>query len=271
MAPSQQPDKQQQTASSARSGVRSHPRATAAALVTATAGRGPSQTGIDGTARQAATPPANPFVILAGWVGSAVGAIWMALAHMVGAVGRALGRSARDLDPLRRRDGLGLTALCAAIVAAVATWWRPSGLIKPVATAVVTLFGSGSWTIPILLGLLAWRFLRHPDSNADTARMVMGWTALLVGALGLVHVASGTPELSAGLPAHPVGRWRDRVRRVRSAGRRHHQVGDHPGTLPDLGLRPARRDRDASAPRSRPNRGAARIHPAPAGARRRGG
>ena len=41
--------------------------------------------------------------------------------------------------------------------------------------------------------LLAVRFLRHPDRNADTGRMVIGWTALLVGALGLVHIADGTP------------------------------------------------------------------------------
>ncbi len=140
-------------------------------------------------------------MILAGWTVSAIAAVWMALAHTIGTVSRALGRSARDLDPLHRRDGLGLAALCAAIIAAVATWWHTNALIRPLATGLVTLFGSGSWTIPLLLGLLAWRFLRHPDRNADTARMVIGWTALLVGALGLIHVASGTPELSAGLPA----------------------------------------------------------------------
>jgi DNA segregation ATPase FtsK/SpoIIIE, S-DNA-T family len=138
---------------------------------------------------------------LAGWVASAVAAIYMAFATAIGTIFRAVGRSARDLDPLHRRDGLGLAALVAAIVAAVATWWHATGPIKPLAIGLVTLFGHGSWTIPVLLGLLAWRFLRHPDSNADTARMVIGWTALLVGALGLVHVASGTPELSAGLPA----------------------------------------------------------------------
>jgi DNA segregation ATPase FtsK/SpoIIIE-like protein len=125
----------------------------------------------------------------------------MGLAHTVGSLFRALGRHARDLDPLHQRDGLGLTALCVAIVTAVATWWHPTGPLRQVATGLTTLFGSGTWTIPLLLGLLAWRFLRHPDSNADTARMVIGWTALLVGALGLVHVASGTPELSAGVKA----------------------------------------------------------------------
>ncbi len=151
-------------------------------------------------------PPTNPFVILAGWLVSLIYTVWMALAHTVGAVCRALGRSARDLDPLHRRDGIGLTALIAAIVAAVATWWHATGPIKPLGTALVNLLGAGSWTVPILLALLGWRFLRHPDKNADTARMVIGWTALLVGALGLLHVASGTPGLSGGLG------------RIRSAG-----------------------------------------------------
>jgi DNA segregation ATPase FtsK/SpoIIIE-like protein len=140
-------------------------------------------------------------VILAGWIGAAITGLWMALAHTVGALFRAFGRSARDLDPLHRRDGVGLTVLCLAIVAAVATWWHTAGPLRPVGTAVATALGSGSWTLPILLALLAWRFLRHPDSNADTARVVIGWTALLIGVLGLVHMASGTPRLSAGLAA----------------------------------------------------------------------
>ncbi len=125
----------------------------------------------------------------------------MVLAHTVGAASRAVGESARDLDPLHRRDGAGLAALCAAIGSAVAIWWDASGPLRPVGLTIRGLFGSGSWTVPILLSLLAWRYLRHPDRNADTARMVIGWIALLVGALGLVHVASGTPGLSAGVSA----------------------------------------------------------------------
>jgi S-DNA-T family DNA segregation ATPase FtsK/SpoIIIE len=181
-----------QTASPARRGSGSYARNRGGGYSTSRS-RSASRRTSNGRRRSRPAPPSNPFLILAGWVVSAIAAIWMALAHTVGTLFRALGRSARDLDPLHRRDGLGLTALCAAIVAAVATWWHPTGPIKPVATGLVTLFGSGTWTIPILLGLLAWRFLRHPDSNADTARMVIGWTALLVGVLGLVHVAYGTP------------------------------------------------------------------------------
>jgi hypothetical protein len=125
----------------------------------------------------------------------------MGLASTLGVGVRAVGRSARDLDPLHRRDGLGLAALCGAIVAAAAIWWHMSGPVGPVGNLIISFFGSGSWTVPLLLALLAWRFLRHPDNNAATARMVIGWSALMIGALGLAHVASGTPRWSAGLPA----------------------------------------------------------------------
>jgi DNA segregation ATPase FtsK/SpoIIIE, S-DNA-T family len=140
-------------------------------------------------------------VILAGWIVAVVAGVWMALAHTVGAACRVIGRSARDLDPLHRRDGVGLLALCVAIVLAVATWGHVAGPLRPVATTMHTLFGTLAWAAPILLALLAWRFLRHPDRNADTARMVIGWIALLVGVLGLVHIASGTPGLKEGLAA----------------------------------------------------------------------
>ncbi len=126
----------------------------------------------------------------------------MALAHTVGLLVRALGRSARDLDPAHRRDGAGLAVLAAAFVTALVTWWH---LGSPVGTGLGALvrgtFGSGAWTIPVLLGLLAWRLLRHPDKNADTARMVIGWTALIIGALGLVHMANGTPGPADGAVA----------------------------------------------------------------------
>jgi DNA segregation ATPase FtsK/SpoIIIE, S-DNA-T family len=144
-------------------------------------------------------PPSNPFVILAGWIVAVLAAVWMGLAHTVGAACRMLGRSARELDPLHRRDGIGLAALCAAIVLAVTTWFHVAGPLRSLGTVVHTLFGSGAWTAPILLALLAWRFLRHPDSNADTARMVIGWSALLLAVLGLVHIASGTPGMRGGL------------------------------------------------------------------------
>jgi DNA segregation ATPase FtsK/SpoIIIE, S-DNA-T family len=155
----------------------------------------------NGRRNSRSAPSANPFVILASWIVAVIAGVWMALAHTVGAACRVIGQSARDLDPLHRRDGLGLAALCAAIVLAVATWGHGGRLLRPLANFMHAMFGSGAWAAPILVVLLAWRFLRHPDRNADTARMVIGWTALLASVLGLVHVASGTPGLSAGMPA----------------------------------------------------------------------
>jgi S-DNA-T family DNA segregation ATPase FtsK/SpoIIIE len=111
----------------------------------------------------------------------------------VGTAARTFGDSARDLDPAHRRDGQGLLALCAAVITAAAVWWHLGPIGKPLTALLLGLFGSGAWTVPILLTLLAIRFLRHPDSNADTGRMVIGWTAMLAGALGLVHIADGTP------------------------------------------------------------------------------
>ena len=49
-----------------------------------------------------------------------------------------------------------------------------------------------------MLAALAWRLLRHPDQSQDTGRMSIGWTALLLGVLGIVHVAHGTPYPSGG-------------------------------------------------------------------------
>ncbi len=144
----------------------------------------------------------NPFVILIGWLLAGIAAVWMELATGVGHVARLFGDSARDLDPAHRRDGAGLAVLASAIVTAGAAWW---GLGSPVGRGLTALirgtFGVGSWALPILLALLAWRLLRHPDKNAHTARMVIGWTAFLAGALGIVHIALGSPGPSAGIAA----------------------------------------------------------------------
>jgi DNA segregation ATPase FtsK/SpoIIIE, S-DNA-T family len=132
-------------------------------------------------------------MILASWLVALLSGIWMALAHTLGAAARGYGQHARDLDPAHRRDGLGLVSLCGAIITASAIWWHLGLIGKPLTSLLHGAFGSGAWTIPILLVLLAVRFLRHPDRNADTGRMVIGWSALLIGALGLVHIADGTP------------------------------------------------------------------------------
>ena len=97
---------------------------------------------------------------------------------------------------------MGLAFLAAAFIVAATTWFHMHNLAgRMLSDLFLGAFGSAAWTVPLLLGLLAWRFLRHPDRNAQTGRMVIGWTCLLLGGLGLVHIAAGTPQPSAGVGA----------------------------------------------------------------------
>jgi len=165
-------------------------------------GRGKAGNRGRGGRRYSPPPPTNPIVILVGWAASVIGGVWMAVAHTVGAAARAIGRNARDLDPAHRRDGVGLATLGLAVVMIAVTWFHLGGPVgRGLWDVVRGGFGSVAWVVPILLTLLAWRYLRHPDRNADTARMIIGWTALIIGGLGLVHIAHGTPRPADGAAA----------------------------------------------------------------------
>jgi DNA segregation ATPase FtsK/SpoIIIE, S-DNA-T family len=151
-------------------------------------------------------PSHDPVVILIGWTGRTIAAAWMVVAGSVGFAVRAIGRGARDLDPHHRRDGVGLLTLGAAIVLAAGLWFRmPNAAGRSIRTVAVGGFGSLAWLIPVLALLLAWRFLRHPDRNTETIRAAIGWTALLLGATGLIHIAKGTPRPSEGAHAIRAG------------------------------------------------------------------
>jgi S-DNA-T family DNA segregation ATPase FtsK/SpoIIIE len=150
--------------------------------------------------RSAAKTPASAKVLRA--LARAVAGIWTLLAHALGATVRALGHGARDLDPAHRRDGAGLGAIAGAIVVAAGCWWHASGaLFGPVEAVVRGAVGSGAALVPLLLGLLAWRLLRHPADPAARGRLLVGWTVLSLGVLGLVHLAHGTPAPPDGATA----------------------------------------------------------------------
>ncbi|HTX27778.1 MAG TPA: DNA translocase FtsK [Streptosporangiaceae bacterium] len=126
----------------------------------------------------------------------------MVAAGSLGWVVRSFGRGARELDPHHRRDGLGLLTLGLAIVLAAGLWARMNNAAgREIQAMVAGGFGSLAWAAPVLVALLAWRFLRHPDRNAQTMRAVIGWTALLLGAAGLLEIAKGTPRPSDGAAA----------------------------------------------------------------------
>ena len=163
-------------------------------------GKGAARKGRTAKGRTAA--PRDPVVILIQWTGRMIAAAWMLVAGAVGFAARAIGRGARDLDPHHRRDGLGLLTLGVAIVLAASLWGRMGNAAgRAIHTAATDAFGSLAWVIPVLAVLLAWRFLRHPDRNSETVRAAIGWTALLLGALGIIHIAKGTPHPSDGMRA----------------------------------------------------------------------
>jgi S-DNA-T family DNA segregation ATPase FtsK/SpoIIIE len=123
----------------------------------------------------------------------------MLLAHAVGGSARHLGRGARELDPAHRRDGLGLAALGLALVVAVGVWWHGAGPLGDAVTIVVrTIVGSGATVVPLLLAAAAWRFLRRPSDPASRGRLLVGYTALALGVLGLIDLAHGDPSTAAG-------------------------------------------------------------------------
>jgi S-DNA-T family DNA segregation ATPase FtsK/SpoIIIE len=102
------------------------------------------------------------------------------------------------MDPALRRDGVGLALIGAAIVVAAEFWW---GLPDPVGhivhVGVAGVIGTLAYAAPILLALMAWRTLRHPDRNGPGGRQAVGWSSLLLGLLGLVNIAHGLPRTNA--------------------------------------------------------------------------
>jgi DNA segregation ATPase FtsK/SpoIIIE, S-DNA-T family len=124
-----------------------------------------------------------------------IAAILAGLAHGVGNAVRRIGPGAKDVDLALRRDGIGLFLLGSAIVVGAAVWWGlPGDVGQVIAIGVASVIGTLSYVAPILLGLMGWRTLRHPDRNGPLGRQVIGWSAFLLGLLGLINIARGLPR-----------------------------------------------------------------------------
>ncbi|PWR04708.1 cell division protein FtsK [Micromonospora acroterricola] len=126
------------------------------------------------------------------YVGRAVGALWMGLAHGMGWAVRAAGRqaaSARDLDPEHRRDGGGLLLFGLALLSAVALWFSGAGPVGARLADTVRLFlGAISVVVPVLLMIGAWRLMRQPADPAHRGRGLIGWGSLLVSTAALLQI-----------------------------------------------------------------------------------
>ncbi|MET7452284.1 DNA translocase FtsK [Streptomyces sp. NPDC005574] len=145
-------------------------------------------------------PAPRPAPSPTGGVYRLVRAVWLGLAHAVGAVFRGIGQGAKNLDPAHRKDGVALLLLGLALIVAAGTWSNLRGPVGDLVEMLVTgAFGRLDLLVPILLALIAVRFIRHPEQPEANGRIVIGLSALVVGVLGQVHIACGAPARSAGM------------------------------------------------------------------------
>ncbi|WP_338673307.1 DNA translocase FtsK [Streptomyces sp. SCSIO 30461] len=129
-------------------------------------------------------------------------AVWMGLAHAVGAMLRGIGRGAKGLDPAHRKDGVALLLLGLALIVAAGTWSHLRGPVGDLVEMLVTgAFGRLDLLVPILLTAVAVRLILYPEKPEANGRIVIGLSALVVGVLGQVHIACGSPGRGDGAEA----------------------------------------------------------------------
>lgn len=147
-------------------------------------------------------PAPKPAPSPTGGVYRLVRAIWLGVAHAVGAVFRGIGQGAKNLDPAHRKDGIALLLLGLALIVAAGTWSNLRGPVGDLVEILVTgAFGRLDLLVPVLLAVIAVRFIRHPEQPEANGRIVIGLSALVIGVLGQVHIACGSPARSDGMQA----------------------------------------------------------------------
>ena len=152
-------------------------------------------------AAKKAAPP-KPAPSPTGGIYRLVRALWLGLAHAVGAVFRGIGQGAKNLDPAHRKDGVALLLLGLGLIVAAGTWSSLRGPVGDLVEMLVTgAFGRLDLLVPILLAVIAVRFIRHPEKPEANGRIVIGLSALVIGVLGQVHIACGSPARSEGMQA----------------------------------------------------------------------
>ena len=161
-----------------------------------------------GSARSSSKRPSktvqhSPVAKLTTGLAKLITAIWLGLAHIVGAVARGVGRSARDINPDHRKDGLGLAFLGSAVIVGAVVWFHTAGLLAGVVTSVVVGgVGVFSYVAPIGLTAIAIQILRHPDAPSQRkGRLTIGWSLFVLTAMGLTHLQRGNPAPNSGAEA----------------------------------------------------------------------
>ncbi|SMG07911.1 DNA segregation ATPase FtsK/SpoIIIE, S-DNA-T family [Rhodococcus rhodochrous J3] len=131
-------------------------------------------------------------------MGRTVGAGWMMTARAVGATTRTMGR-ATEIESGHRRDGIALGLISLGVIIAGTVWFGVGGPVGEwVETAVRAVTGGASAVLPLVAVGIAVTLMRTEPHPEIRPRLVVG--GLLVGlpALGLWHIASGSPTDAEG-------------------------------------------------------------------------
>ncbi|MCE6993735.1 DNA translocase FtsK [Saccharothrix sp. S26] len=122
-----------------------------------------------------------------------VGRVWGLLGRGVGSVVRAVGRG-KELDPAHRRDGLALVLISLAVITAAGVWWQAGGPVGQwVDVAVRSSVGGPAVIVPVVLLAIGVALMRTDPNPEARPRLVIGSILVMVGFLGMFHLAGGLP------------------------------------------------------------------------------
>src|SRR6476661_4217718 len=158
--------------------------------------RGGSRSARPSASRRKPAARRNPSVISSAGttVGRGVRAGWLMLAKGAGSTARSVGR-ARDLEPGHRRDGIALALLGIAVVITASSWFdaaRPVGAW--IDTFLRVLIGAAVVLLPIVLAVAAVVLMRTESDPEARPRLILGAAMIVLPALGLWHLAAGSPQ-----------------------------------------------------------------------------
>jgi len=148
----------------------------------------------------------GPLARLAAALAVGLGAIWVGLGRLIGSLLRSLWSGAGGVDPVHRRDGLGLGLLALGCAGAAALWFdQPHPLLRAADLTLRTLLGALVIGLPAALFYSAWRTFRTPAEPGQAGRIVIGAGAITLGLAGIWQALHPAAAPSAGWPSLRAG------------------------------------------------------------------
>ncbi|NUT19752.1 MAG: DNA translocase FtsK [Hamadaea sp.] len=173
---------------------RVNPPKASTAVARTSASRTTRRTPARTTARRRTASFPGPLDVL----GKVTGGLFFGLAGATGWAARAVGRqaaTARELETEHRRDGLGLLGLVTALLLVVALWFDGGGPVGAwIADRVRFFFGSVANGLPLLLGFVSIRMMRHASEENRQGSGLVGWGSLLLALAGLFDISQSPAD-----------------------------------------------------------------------------